>query len=67
MLHQDHPVIALVEAMLDVAAAVGEFADVPSFEAGAGRQDHVGEFGFAFEPDGLVDDEFQVFRPVGLA
>ena len=48
---RDDAVIALVEAVLDIAAAVGKFADVPAFEVGTGGQDDIGEFCFAFHPD----------------
>ena len=60
MLQYGHPMVALVETVLDNAAAIGEFADVPTFEIGAGRQDDVGEFGLALEPDRLVDHALEV-------
>ena len=41
-------------------------ADVPAFEVGAGRQDDVGEPGLAFEPDRLIDDEWDLAFAVGL-
>ena len=64
MLHEDDTVVALVEAMLDVPAAVGEFAHIPSLEVGAGRQDDIGKLGLTFKPDGLVHHKFQVVGPV---
>src|SRR5262249_20570285 len=59
----------MVELLLPVVAVAAEprpFADVGALEIGAGRQDHVGELGLAFEPDRLVDDEFKVWRLVDL-
>ena len=58
-------VIELVEAMLDKSGAIGHLADVPAFKTGAGRQYDIGKFGFALEPDPLVDDKFEVFAPIG--
>jgi len=54
--------IELLLAVMAVAAKSGPFADVSAFEIGASRQDDVGEFRFAFEPDRLVDDEFEIWR-----
>jgi len=45
--------VALGVAVPHVAGAVGELADVPALEGGAGRQDDVGELGFSLHPDGL--------------
>jgi len=59
-------VIALGAGVRDVARAVGEFADVPALEVGAGRQDDVGETGLPFEPDRLVDHERHFAFPVRL-
>ncbi len=56
LLQHDHAVVGLGAGVRDVARAVGELADVPALEVGAGRQDDVGEAGLALEPDGLVDD-----------
>ena len=58
--------VELLLAVMAVAAEPGPFADVRALEVGAGRQDHVGEFRLAFEPDRLVDHHFQVRRLVHL-
>ena len=50
---------------MGVPAEPRPFGDVGAFEIGAGGQDHVGELGFPFHPDRLVDDEFKVGRTVG--
>ena len=62
MLQYSYPVIALVEAVLNITAAVGKLTDVPSFKIGTGRQYNIGKPGFTLVSDGLVYNEFQVFR-----
>ena len=63
-LEHDDAVIELLLAVMAVAAEARPFADVGALEIGAGRQDDVGEFRFALEPDRLVDDEFEIRRLV---
>ena len=66
LLQHDHPVVGLGAGVRDVARAVGELADVPALEVGAGRQDDIGEASFTLEPDGLVDDHAHFAFAVGL-
>ena len=64
MLKHGYAVVALRERVVDVTTTIGEFADVPAFEVGAGREDDVREFRFALKPDRLVDDKLQFVSAV---
>ena len=44
--------------VVDVPGAICPFTDVPAFERCTSRQDDIGEFRIAFEPDRLVHDTF---------
>ena len=67
MLQDDHTMIALIEAMLDISAAIGEFTDIPPLKVGAGGEDDIGKLGFTFKPDGLIHHKFQIVGPVAYS
>ena len=64
VLQHDHAMVALREGVRHVARAVGELPDVPALEAGAGRQDDVGEPGLALHPDRLVHHALEGRRAI---
>ena len=66
MLQPYHPVVKLTNPVMAIATWISPFADVPAFEIGAGRQDHIGELHLTLVPNGLGGDEFDTVVLVHL-
>src|SRR5262249_28638129 len=61
-LKDDDAVVELLLAVVAVAAEARPLADVDALEIRARWHNYVGKLGLAFEPDRLVDEEFEIRR-----
>jgi len=56
--------VALSKRMLNIAAAISEFTDIPTLEIRTGRENYISKFCFSFEPNRLINHEFKVIGSV---